>query len=237
MAGLSQPQARVYLELVKVKESTARSLCKVTGVRDSRIYSILSELEQIGLVVVQTSSPKLYMVIPLTEGLHKLQERLDKDFDRKKEAIKELSLRLTPLFDSFVSIPSAIAFIIKGKKNVINKIYYELKKVEKEILIRFPSHELYFEFEPVLLKLQETGIEVNAGLCQRSIKRLREESKQVPELPLHVCKQCCDCFYLMIDQSFLLSVSNWKSSHIYAIWTSDTSLLSITAFFSDTNVI
>lgn len=237
MAGLSQPQARVYLELIKVKESTASDLCKATGVKDSRIYSILSELEQIGLVLVQSSSPKLYMVVPLAEGLHNLQERLDKDFNNKKEAIKELNLRLTPLFDSIVSIPSAIAFIIKSKKNVINKVHYELSKVEKEVLVRFPGHELYFEFEPVLLKLKEAGVEVNAGLCQSSIKRLRDESEQIPELPLHICKKCCNCFYLMIDQNYLLSVSNWNSTNVYAIWTSDTSLINITTFFSDANVI
>jgi sugar-specific transcriptional regulator TrmB len=237
MSGLSQPQARIYLELVKAKESTASDLCKATGVKDSRIYSILSELEQIGLVIIQTSSPKIYMVVPLAEGLHNLQERLDKDFNKKKDAIKELNLHLTPLFDSIVSIPSAIAFIIKSKKNVINKIHYELSKVEKEILIRFPGYELYFEFEPILLKLKEGGIEINAGLCQRSIKRLKEESVQIPELSLHICEKCCNCFYLMIDQNYLLSVSNWNSANVYAIWTSDTSLINITAFFSDSNVI
>lgn len=237
IAGLSQPQARVYLELVKMKESTASDLCKAAGVKDSRVYSILNELEQFGLVMVQMSTPKLYMVVPLTEGLHNLQERLDNDFNKKKDAIKELNLRLTPLFESIVFIPSAIAFIIKGRKNVINKIHHELSKVEKEILIRFPNYDLYFEFEPTLLELQETGIEISAGLCQFSIKKLKEESRRIPELPLIICKKCCDCFYLMIDQNYLLSVSNWNSTNVYAIWTSDTSLINITGFFSSSNVV
>ncbi|MFX1285041.1 MAG: TrmB family transcriptional regulator [Promethearchaeota archaeon] len=237
VAGLSRPQARVYLELIRKKESTASDLCKATGVKDSRIYRILNELEQIGLIMVQTSIPKLYMVVPLVEGLHNLQERLESDFNKKKSAIKELNLRLTPLFDSTVSIPSAIAFIIKGQKNIINKIHHELSKVETGILIRFPNPELYFKFEPILLDLQKNGIKINAGLCQRSMKKLREEFKQIPELPLIICKKCCDCFYLMIDENYLLSVSNWNSTNVYAIWTSDTSLLNITSFFSDSNII
>ncbi len=235
--GFSLPQARVYLELVKVKESTAGDLCKATGVKDSRIYSILTELEQIGLIMIQTSTPKLYMVVPLAEGLQNLQERLDNDFNQKKNAIKELNLRLTPLFESIVSIPSAVALIVKGRKNIINKIHYELSKVEKEILIRFPNYKLYFEFESVLLELLNAGMGINAGLCQMSIKKLKEESSRIPELPLTICQKCCDCFYLMIDQNYLLSVSNWNSTDVYAIWTSDTSLINITSFFSSSNVV
>ena len=123
-AGLSQSQAQVFLELVKKKETTASNLCRATGVKSSRIYNILSELEQIGLIMVLNTSPKHYIVVPLAEGLHNLQELLDKDFNRKKAAIKELNLRLTPLFDSTTSIPSAMAFIIKGRKFIISKIIF-----------------------------------------------------------------------------------------------------------------
>jgi sugar-specific transcriptional regulator TrmB len=236
-AGLSQSQAQVFLELVKKKETTASNLCRATGVKSSRIYNILSELEQIGLIMVLNTSPKHYIVVPLAEGLHNLQELLDKDFNKKKATIKELNLRLTPLFDSTTSIPSAMAFIIKGRKFIISKIHHELSKVEKEILIRFPTPKLYFEFEPVLLELQTAGIKINAGLCQFSINKLREESTRIPELPLTVCKRCCDCFYVMLDQNYLLSVSNWTSPNVYAIWTSDTSLINITSFFSSSNVV
>jgi sugar-specific transcriptional regulator TrmB len=234
--GLSLPQARIYLELVKVKESTAGDLCKITGVKDSRIYSILAELEQTGLIMVQTSTPKLYMVVPLTEGLQNLQERLENDFNQKREAIKELNLRLTPLFESIVSIPSAIALIVKGRKNIINKIQYELTKVEKEVLIRFPNYKVYFDFEPVLLDMQKSGVQIDAGMCQMSIKELRKTDR-IPELALTICQRCCDCFYLMVDRNYLLSVSNWASPNAYAIWTTDTSLINITMFFSSSNVI
>ncbi len=236
-AGLSQSQAQVFLELVKKKETTASDLCRTTGIKSSRIYNILSNLEQLGLIMVLNTSPKHYILVPLAEGLHNLQELLDKDFNRKKAAIKELNLRLTPLFDSTTSIPSAMAFIIKGRKIILNKIHHELSKVEKELLIRFPSSRQYFEFEPTLLDLQATGIKINAGLCQFSIKKLREEATRIPELPLTVCKKCCDCFYVLIDQNYLLSVSNWTSPNVYAIWTSDTSLINITSFFSSSNVV
>ncbi|MHA2139580.1 MAG: TrmB family transcriptional regulator, partial [Candidatus Hodarchaeales archaeon] len=165
-AGLSQSQAQVYLELVKQKETTASNLCRATGVKSSRIYSILNELEQIGLIMVLNSSPKHYIVIPLTEGLPKLKELIEKEYSKKKGAIKELNLRLTPLFDSTTSIPSVMAFIIKGRKSIISKIHQELLKVEKEVLIRFPTPKLYFDFESVLLELQNAGIKINAGLCQ-----------------------------------------------------------------------
>lgn len=235
--GLSLPQARIYLELIKAKESTAGDLCKTTGVKDSRIYSILTELKHLGLIMVQTSTPKLYMVVPLTDALHNLQERLEKDFNQKETAIKELNLRLTPLFESIVPLPSVLALIVKGRKNIIEKIHYELSKAETEILIRFPNYKLYFEFEPILLELKNLGMKINAGFCQMSAKQLREESDRIPELTLTICKKCCACFYLMIDNAYLLSVSNWSEPNVYAIWTTDTSLLNLTTFFSDSNVV
>jgi sugar-specific transcriptional regulator TrmB len=229
IAGLSHPQARVYLELVKMKKSTASGLCKTTGINDSRIYSILSELEQIGLIVVQTSIPKLYMVLPLEEGLHNLRERLNRDFTKKTTAIKDLKVLLTPLFDTVVSIPTAIAFIIKGRNNIINKIHHELPKAEKEVIIRLPTVNLYLEFEPILIELQKKGIKINVGVSQKEIT----DSKQTH---LKVCKTTCECFYLTIDRDYLLSVSNWNSKNIYSIWTSDMSLINITsAYFSNSN--
>ena len=120
-AGLSQSQAQIFLELVKRKEASASDLCRATGIKSSRIYSILNELEQIGLLMVLNTSPKRYIIVPLSEGLHNLQELLEKDFEKRKKAIKEINIHLTPLFDSTSSIPSAMAFIIKGRKNIINK--------------------------------------------------------------------------------------------------------------------
>jgi len=235
-AGLSQSLAQVYLELVKKKEATASDICKATGVKSSRIYFILNELEQIGLIMVLNTSPKHYIVVPLVEGLQNLLELVENDFNKKKAVISELNIRLTPLFESTSSIPTAMAFIIKGRKYITRKIYYELPNAEKEVLIRFPNPKLYFEFEPILLELKSSGIKIDAGLCQFSMSKLRE-SERIPELPLTICKKCCDCFYLMIDQSYLLSVSNWTSPNVYAIWTSDTSLINITSFFSSSNII
>ncbi len=221
---------------MKKKEATASDLCKATGVKSSRIYFILNELEQMGLIMVLNTSPKHYIVVPLVEGLHNLLEQVENDFKKKKVAISELNIRLTPLFESTSSIPIAMAFIIKGRKYIIRKIYHELPNAEKEVLIRFPSPQLYFDFEPVLLELKRSGIKIDAGLCQFSMNKLRE-SERIPELPLTICKKCCDCFYLMIDQNYLLSVSNWTSPNVYAIWTSDTSLINITSFFSSSNVV
>ena len=64
-------------------------MCKSTGVKSSRIYTILSELEQVGLVIVLNTSPKRYIATPLVEGLPNLQEHIEREYTRKKEVIKE----------------------------------------------------------------------------------------------------------------------------------------------------
>ncbi|MFX1251692.1 MAG: TrmB family transcriptional regulator [Promethearchaeota archaeon] len=226
IAGLSHPQARVYLELVKRKESTAGALCKATGIKDSRIYTILGELEQYGLLVVQTTSPKLYRILSVMEGLQNLLGELESEYKFRKNAIKELNLRLTPLFDS-IDIPSVIAYIIKGRENVLNKLHAELPKVSEEIIFRIPTVELLMEFKQELCELKERGIKLNIGVYQKGMT-----TDIINEFPFYICLTECACFYLMIDKDYLLSVSNWDLKRAYAIWTSDTSLISMMSSYS-----
>jgi sugar-specific transcriptional regulator TrmB len=218
IAGLSYPQARVFLELVKVKESTASDLCKITGIKDSRIYTILRELEQDGLLVVQYSSPKLYGAVSLDEGLQNLMKRQENEIHNRKEAIKQLYIELTPLFDSF-KIPTAVAYIIKGKDNIYNKIHYEIINAKKEIVFRVPNIDLLNEFESIFEESKKNGIQVNLGsYCE---KEKFKSSDQV------FYQSRCKCFYLLVDKEYLLSISNWDAQGIYAIWTTDTSLINI----------
>jgi sugar-specific transcriptional regulator TrmB len=218
IAGLSYPQARVFLELVRIKESTAGDLCKITGIKDSRIYTILRELEQNGLLVVQYSSPKLYGAVSLDEGLQNLMKRQENEIHTRKEAIKQLFLELTPLFDSS-KIPTAVAYIIKGKDNIFNKIHYEIINAKEEIVFRVPSIDFLNEFESILEESKKNGIQIKlASYCDK------EESLSDDRV---FYQSRCKCFYLLVDNEYLLSISNWDAQGIYAIWTTDTSLINI----------
>ncbi len=61
--GLTKNQALAYLELIKRQSTEASVLCEETGIKSSKIYGILSKLENLGLIVVETTKPKKYRVL------------------------------------------------------------------------------------------------------------------------------------------------------------------------------
>ncbi|MHA2055637.1 MAG: TrmB family transcriptional regulator [Candidatus Hodarchaeales archaeon] len=223
--GLSLPQARVFLELVKRTEATATKLCEETGIKDSRIYQILSDLEQLGLIGVQLSTPKKYKIESLDECLNSFQVRIEDEFSYRKQVIEELRERLTPLVNS-TEIPTAIAYIIKGKKNIVNKLTTELYRANKEIFFRIPDMEVLEEFKSILEELYKSNIKMNIGIYESGLKDSDFENYQ-----FIVNKINCKCFFLIIDNLYLIMVSKWYTNNTYAIWTSDTSLIKITSTY------
>jgi sugar-specific transcriptional regulator TrmB len=225
IVGLSLPQARVLLELVKQMEATATKLCKETGIKDSRIYQILTELEQLGLVDVQLSTPKKYNILPLDEVFNNLLTRMEDDFTYRKKILEEISERLVPLVNS-TEIPTAIAYIVKGKNNILNKLVTEFYRSKKEILFRVPDLDVLDRFKDILEELNQANIIMNVGIFESEVN-----DSDLQNFDFRVQKINCKCFYLIIDNLYLIMVSKWYTENTYAIWTSDTSLIKLTSTY------
>jgi sugar-specific transcriptional regulator TrmB len=227
-AGLSSTQSRVFLELVQLTEASASELCRKTGIKDSRIYHILNELEYLGLIIVQLSTPKKYTMLPLHEGLRNLHNQAEEKFNKKKEAIEDLQSQLKPLINT-VKTPPIIAHIIKGKETIIQKLVTELYRAQKNICFRIPNVKTLKKFSLHLNELSKDGIDIDLGVCE---KNTESKGDILATFPFEVHRVCCDCFFLIIDKTYLITVSNWNTDNPYAIWTSDTSLIKITSAYS-----
>ncbi|MHA1979143.1 MAG: TrmB family transcriptional regulator [Candidatus Hodarchaeales archaeon] len=227
-AGLSSSQAKVFLELVKSSEASASELCRKTGIKDSRIYHVLNELEYLGLIVVQLSSPKIYTILPLHEGLKNLYNQAEEEFTKRKDAIEELHSQLKPLVNT-VKTPTVIAHIIKGKETILQKLKVELYRAQRNVCFRLPNVKILGYFSNSLNDIFKDGIEVNLGVCE---KNFPSTDDLVTLIQFELKRVCCDCFFLIIDDKSLISVSNWKTDNPYAIWTSDTSLIKMTSAYS-----
>ena len=81
--GLSLREAKAYLALIELKESSTGKLIKQSRIPSSKIYNILENLQEKGLVSYRTqNNTKIFMPAPI-ETIQKLfnerQQRLDKE--------------------------------------------------------------------------------------------------------------------------------------------------------------
>ncbi|MHA2105996.1 MAG: TrmB family transcriptional regulator [Candidatus Hodarchaeales archaeon] len=216
--GLTKNQALVYLELVKRQSAEASILCDETGIKNSKIYGILSKLENLGLIVVETTKPKKYRVLLLEESLENLANVIKVEYETKIKTLDELKVRLSPLFDSITSV-TEFALILKGQRHVLNHITTKLNTSVKSITFVSPNLKYYEMFKETLMELANEGITVQVGLHET--KPLNLTDSQIEFIPMG-----CKLFYIIIDNNYLILITEWDDPDlIYAIVTSDNNLI------------
>jgi sugar-specific transcriptional regulator TrmB len=94
--GFTKTQAKVYLTLLNLGETDARTLYKKANMPQPEVYRALDELQRMGLVEKEISVPSKFIATPLQFGLQilmnqKMQEcrvlqKMMKEFLRKKQS-------------------------------------------------------------------------------------------------------------------------------------------------------
>ncbi|MFW9930218.1 MAG: TrmB family transcriptional regulator [Candidatus Thorarchaeota archaeon] len=225
--GLNKGQALVYLELVKHQSAEASTLCEETGVKNSKIYAILNRLEKLGLIVVESTKPKKYRVVLLEESLENLANVIKTEYDAKIKTLDELKVRLTPLFDSITSV-TEFAIIVKGYMHVLNHITSKLNTASKNVVFIFPDFKFYEIFKDTLKELSAENVKIQIGVHKP--KQIEMENE-----PFEILMMSCDLFYIIIDNNYLIMVSEWNNEDlIYAIVTSDRNLIHMSINYLET---
>jgi sugar-specific transcriptional regulator TrmB len=68
-----------YMSLLPSNTFTAREICKRSGVPGGRIYEVLEDLKEKGLIRIQESRPKKYVAIPPNIAFHSLISHLKEE--------------------------------------------------------------------------------------------------------------------------------------------------------------
>ncbi|OLS27561.1 MAG: hypothetical protein HeimC3_03400 [Candidatus Heimdallarchaeota archaeon LC_3] len=217
--GLTKNQALAYLELIKRQSTEASVLCEETGIKSSKIYGILSKLENLGLIVVETTKPKKYRVLLLEESLENFTNVIKTEYETKIKILDELKVRLSPLFDSITSV-TEFALILKGQRHVFNHIITKLNNSGKSIVFISPNIKQYEIFKETLKELSNEGISIRVGVHTTKPLNLEDSS------PIEFILMSCKLFYIIIDNTYLICVSEWEDPNLtYAIVTSDHNLI------------
>jgi len=132
--GISGQETRVYLALLKFKESQSGNLCSETGIPSSNIYRILGKLMEKGLVSYRIqNNTKIFMPSP-PETLNEIFLEKQKNLEKERKDIQELIANLKTKKIQEPQSNYKYYEGISGIKGMWHEINSDMKKGDSEII-------------------------------------------------------------------------------------------------------
>lgn len=217
--GLSTNAAKVFLALLSHSSSSAGFLCKETGIPDSKIYYVLSELSKRGMIIVQGGTPNIYKPLHPKEAVNNLKQQLVEDLNQKINQADTLADSLSPMFESVESEEKmGLAYVIRGRRNIIRKMKDLIGAAKEEVVVFISEQDLLDELNSALLKASKL-IETKLAVTRNLRKTTSLEELGHPRI--------LTCPYNMVisDLKMLITVSSWRNE--VAIMTNDKALMTM----------
>jgi len=232
--GLSTYEALTYTVLLTHFNITASTLCKETGIPDSKIYYALDGLSRKGMLIVQKGNPNVYLPMPPKEAIANLKQQLTEKFNEKIKETDVLVDVLTPIYDSAEkSEQLEVAYIIRGQKNIINRMKALVETARKEICIFISYPAVLRELKESLIKAKERRrVKVNIAVTQEVFEK--EDFSKLGNIRLLSCSfnRSIDSLGMIIsDMKTLLTLSDWFDET--AMLTQDQNLIRVCRDYYD----
>ena len=198
-------EAMAYITLLTHSNMTASALCKETGIPDSKIYHALDGLSKKGMLIVQRGNPNIYRPVPPKEAVASLKQQMTEVFNEKMIEADVLVDVLTPVYESAEkSEELEVAYIIRGQKNIINRMKTLIEAARKEITIFIPYPAVLRDLKESLTEAKEKRrVKLNIAVTQEVFEK--EDSSNLGDVRL----LCCSVGMLISDLSTLLTLSDW----------------------------
>jgi sugar-specific transcriptional regulator TrmB len=225
---LSTHEALVYVTLLTHPSMTAGMLCKETGIPDSKIYYALDGLSKKNMLIVQKGNPNVYLPIPPKEAIANLEQQLTETLNEK---IKEADLLvdvLAPIYESAEkSEELEVAYIIRGQKNIINRMKALIETARKEVTIFISHPTVLRELEEPLKEAKERrNVKLNIAVTKEVFEK--ENLSNLGETRL---LRCSLEGLLISDMKTLLTLSDWFDE--LATLTQDQNLIQVCRDYYD----
>lgn len=225
-------EAITYVTLLTHPNITAGMLCKETGIPDSKIYYALDGLSKKGMLIVQKGNPNIYLPTPPKEAIADLKNQLTEGFNEKIREADALADMLTPMYENAEkSEQLEIAYIIRGQKNIINRMKALIETARKEITIFIAYPEVLRGLKESLLEAREKRkVKLNIAITQEVFDK--GDPSYLGEIRLLRCS--VDSLGMLIsDMKTLLTVSDWMGET--ALLTQDQNLITVTKDYYDSS--
>lgn len=157
--GLTEYETRAYIGLVSTGPTTAGDLSDVSNVPYSRIYNVLSKLEEKGWIESQSGRPARYRAKPPSETLSLVKLKKEEEIKRASETIEQ---ELEPLYEEEeAEVEKPDIWTIRGSRELLGRIKEMLADAEMSILVTLPSLGKDFDgIEDYIPLLDRNGLDV-----------------------------------------------------------------------------
>ncbi len=132
--GLSEYAARAYIALLDLGTTEARDVSSLSKVPASKIYHILDQLHEKGLVEILPEFPRKYAPVPFSEFLDKIQEE-------HEETSRRLRLEREELLETFALVGGASGSdrgsltFLRGRRNAFERYDELVRGAAEEIAL------------------------------------------------------------------------------------------------------
>jgi len=220
-------EAMTYVTLLAHSNMTAGALCKETGIPDSKIYHALDGLSKKGMLIVQRGNPNMYRPVPPKEAVASLKQQMTDAFSEKMMEADVLVDVLTPIYESAEkSEELEVAYIIRGQKNIINRMKALIEAARKEITIFISVPAVLRELiEPLSEARERRRVRLNIAMTQEIVEK--EDSIDLGDVRL----LCCSIGMLISDMNTLLTLSDWMDET--AMLTQDRNMIRVARDYYD----
>jgi sugar-specific transcriptional regulator TrmB len=194
----------------------------------------LDALSKKGLLTVQRGNPKIYKPVQPKEAIANLKSQLTESLNEKIKEADALADMLMPMYENAEKAEELeIAYIIKGQKNIINRMKALVENARKEVTIFIAYPEVLRELKETLLEAKEKRrVKLNVATTEDVFEK--EDCSGLGEIRLLRCSTdvSVDSLGMVIsDMKTLLTVSDWMDEA--ALLTQDRNLIRIARDYYD----
>jgi sugar-specific transcriptional regulator TrmB len=139
-AKLSSYEIKAYFTLLRSSNLTARNISEQSSIPTGRIYEVLDELNNKGMVEIIAKRPKIYSALSINQAINNLISYLDNLHKRKTEILSnEAKVLEAKLYDSDIFIkkePSKIFWSTAyGFQSIISMYMRYAVELKEELLL------------------------------------------------------------------------------------------------------
>ncbi len=203
--GFGVHESQIILALSSVERATVSELSTVTGIHHANLYSVLSALEDRGIVVVVNEDrPKIFEMAPLSH----LKEQLSTKVDQLIKDLKSIQKERT----SHEVMPTLI-YTIRGRAEVEAKFMAMLNKATQHIILVAPDLEMLgTAILDALNIVEERGLDVRMILGENPPIQVNKADIRIKEdtLAVNLVIDSKEALISMPD----LSVCGWADNEL-----------------------
>ena len=156
--GLTDSEIRAYATLLKTKEPTASELSKNASIPYSKVYDVLSSLEEKGWVSSNNTRPTRYIAKSPSTGLDTTRQRNDDHFTKQQTIILN---EIGPLYESSDSSEKPDILVLSGSA-IEAKMLEVAHSCRRDVMITIPEtgQMLVPRAMPRLQALYDRGVNI-----------------------------------------------------------------------------